>query len=100
MRNFKTNSISFNVTLFNVAYLVNVKGDNSFVEKLTAQIIKNVQIFIKNIHLRYEDRVTKPGHPFSVGVSLHTLELHTTNETCDRYVAPQQESPIFYKVTS
>ncbi len=74
------------------------KVDDSFVEKLAAQIVKNVQIFIENIHVRYEDRVTKSDHPFSIGVSLHTLRVFTTNESCDRYILPQETSPIFYKV--
>lgn len=74
------------------------KVDDTFVEKLAAQIIKNVQIFIQNIHIRYEDRVTKPERPFSIGISLHTLNVFTTNESCDRYILPKETSPIFYKV--
>lgn len=74
------------------------KVEDTFVEKLAAQIIKNVQIFIQHIHIRYEDRVTKPERPFSIGISLHTLKVYTTNESCDRYILPQETSPIFYKV--
>lgn len=87
--------------IFTVKYVIvdGPKVDDTFVEKLAAQIIKNVQIFIQEIHIRYEDRITKPECPFSVGMSLHTLKVYTTNESCDRYILPQETSPIFYKVS-
>lgn len=53
---------------------------DSFAEKLATQVIKNIQIHVKNIHIRFEDRVTNPGHPFAVGVTLGGLHLQTTNE--------------------
>ena len=40
---------------------------------MAAQIIKNLQIQIQNIHIRYEDAYTNPKHPFSIGVSLAEL---------------------------
>lgn len=46
---------------------------DSFAEKMAAQIIKNLQIEIRNIHVRYEDAYTSPKHPFSIGVSLAEL---------------------------
>ncbi|KRT85331.1 hypothetical protein AMK59_1583, partial [Oryctes borbonicus] len=55
------------------------KIDDTLVEKLTTQIIRNVQVSIKNIHIRYEDRVTNPGHPFSMGVTLSKLIVQTTD---------------------
>ncbi|KAK2568113.1 Intermembrane lipid transfer protein VPS13C [Acropora cervicornis] len=46
---------------------------DSFVEKLSMQIVKNLQISVRNIHVRYEDSVTNPSSPFSVGVTLENL---------------------------
>lgn len=46
---------------------------DSFAEKMAAQIIKNLQIQIRNIHVRYEDAYTDPKNPFSIGVSLAEL---------------------------
>lgn len=46
---------------------------DSFAEKMAAQIIKNLQVQILNIHVRYEDAYTNPKHPFSIGVSLAEL---------------------------
>lgn len=53
---------------------------DTFVEKLTAQIIKNLQIRIRNIHIRYEDNFTILGHPFSFGITLYNLSFDTTDE--------------------
>ena len=38
------------------------------------------QVFIENIHIRYEDRVTNPDHPFACGLILKQLSAETTNE--------------------
>lgn len=56
------------------------KADDSFSEKLVAQIIRNVQISIKDIHIRYEDRVTDPSSPFAFGITLHNLTVITTDK--------------------
>ncbi|XP_071956749.1 intermembrane lipid transfer protein VPS13A-like [Antedon mediterranea] len=52
----------------------------SFTEKLTASIINNVQVFMKNVHVRYEDTVTNPGYPFSFGVMVPYISAETTDE--------------------
>ncbi|KAJ7492621.1 vacuolar protein sorting-associated protein 13 [Mycena latifolia] len=39
-------------------------------ESLTAKIINNLQVTVKNIHIRYEDKLSVPGHPFAAGVTL------------------------------
>lgn len=49
-------------------------------EKLATQIIKNVQLKISDVHIRYEDAVTNPGHPFSLGITLSNLALETTDD--------------------
>ncbi|XP_052870380.1 intermembrane lipid transfer protein Vps13 [Anopheles cruzii] len=54
-------------------------ADKSFAEKLTTQIVNNVQIKISNIHIRYEDTTTT-GQPFAFGVTLSDLSVHTTDE--------------------
>uniref|UniRef100_A0A8B9KTF7 Vacuolar protein sorting 13 homolog A n=1 Tax=Astyanax mexicanus TaxID=7994 RepID=A0A8B9KTF7_ASTMX len=48
---------------------------DTFVEKLVTQVIKNLQVKISNIHVRYEDDVTNPNCPLSFGVSLQNLSL-------------------------
>uniref|UniRef100_A0A4W3H7A4 Vacuolar protein sorting 13 homolog C n=1 Tax=Callorhinchus milii TaxID=7868 RepID=A0A4W3H7A4_CALMI len=48
---------------------------DSFVEKLATQVIKNLQIKITSIHVRYEDDITDPTRPISLGVTLRELSL-------------------------
>ena len=37
----------------------------SFTSSLVTAIVDNVQITVKNIHVRYEDSISDPGHPFA-----------------------------------
>ncbi|XP_043195691.1 vacuolar protein sorting-associated protein 13-like [Amphibalanus amphitrite] len=53
--------------------------DDTFVEKLVTQIIKNVQVTVQDIHIRYEDQITAPDTPFALGVTLHKLCLESTD---------------------
>ena len=65
-----------------VFYLVDLKKDpkpDTFAEKLVANVIKNLEVTVSNIHVRYEDTVTDPSKPFSVGVTLHGLSLRVIN---------------------
>ncbi|ESO95114.1 hypothetical protein LOTGIDRAFT_160876 [Lottia gigantea] len=53
---------------------------DSFAEKLATQVIKNIQIKVSNIHVRYEDNLTNPNHPFAIGATLKDLLFQTTDE--------------------
>lgn len=52
------------------------KTDNSLVERIRLRVIENLELTIENIHIVYEDRTTKPSHPFSFGVTLNSFTLH------------------------
>lgn len=67
--------------------------DKSFVEKLTAQIINNLQIKITNVHLRYED--SNNNHPFAIGVTLHDLDIYTTDSNWMKTYITQQVSKVY-----
>ncbi|KAJ3917835.1 vacuolar protein sorting-associated protein 13 [Lentinula edodes] len=47
---------------------------------LTAKIINNLQITVQNIHIRYEDKMSVPGHPFAAGVTLAGFTAVSVNE--------------------
>lgn len=47
--------------------------DDTFGDRMKFQIIKNLQLSIHNIHIVYEDRTTKPDHPFSFGITLNFM---------------------------
>ncbi|KAF5375265.1 hypothetical protein D9758_000284 [Tetrapyrgos nigripes] len=49
-------------------------------QSLTAKIINNVQVTVKNIHIRYEDKMSVPGHPFAAGVTLSGFTAVSVNE--------------------
>jgi len=53
-------------------------AQDSFVEKLIANVIKNLEVTVTNIHVRFEDNVTNPKKPFSVGVTLRELSLRVS----------------------
>ena len=53
---------------------VEAKQD-TFIEKIQLQVIRNLELQIKNIHIRYEDDFSKPEHPFSAGVTLDSIEI-------------------------
>uniref|UniRef100_A0A1A7WXB8 Vacuolar protein sorting 13 homolog C n=1 Tax=Iconisemion striatum TaxID=60296 RepID=A0A1A7WXB8_9TELE len=70
---------------------------DTFVEKLATQVIKNVQVKISSIHLRYEDDLTDPQRPLSVGVTLSELSLQTTDENWKSCIL-NEAAKIIYKL--
>ena len=53
--------------------------NESFAESLTNRIIDNVQITVRNVHIRYEDSVSVPGNPFSIGMTLGGFSADSTD---------------------
>lgn len=58
----------------------NTPPGNSWLGSLIATIIGNLKISISNVHIRYEDSVSNPGNPFSMGVTLAKLAAVTMDE--------------------
>ena len=54
--------------------------NQTFTAALTTTIIDNVQISVKNVHIRYEDALSDPGHPFAAGLTLQELSAVSTDE--------------------
>ncbi len=52
----------------------------SFTASLTAAIVDNLQVSIKRIHIRYEDSISAPGHPFALGLTLQEFSAVSTDE--------------------
>ena len=46
---------------------------------LTSKVVDNIQVSIKNIHIRYEDSVGL-SQPLSLGITMEKLDIETTNE--------------------
>ncbi|KAL9556691.1 hypothetical protein MBANPS3_001742 [Mucor bainieri] len=56
------------------------KGSDGFISQLTNKIVDNLQFTMKNIHIRYEDKISDPGHPFAAGITLKELSALSTDE--------------------
>ncbi|XP_023553987.1 uncharacterized protein LOC111811402 [Cucurbita pepo subsp. pepo] len=54
--------------------------NNSWLGSLISTIIGNLKLSISNIHVRYEDIESNPGHPFAAGVSLEKLSAVTVDD--------------------
>ncbi|KAM5193006.1 intermembrane lipid transfer protein VPS13A [Mantella aurantiaca] len=70
---------------------------DTFVEKLVTQVIKNLQVKISNIHVRYEDDITNPRCPLSFGVSLQNLSLQTSDKNWNPCLH-DESAKLFYKI--
>ncbi|XP_072290202.1 intermembrane lipid transfer protein VPS13A isoform X2 [Eucyclogobius newberryi] len=74
-----------------------LEKQDTFVEKLVTQVIKNLQVKISNIHVRYEDHVTNPNCPLSFGVSLENLSLQTADQNW-RPTLLNEKAKLFFKL--
>ncbi|XP_025764030.1 vacuolar protein sorting-associated protein 13C isoform X7 [Oreochromis niloticus] len=72
---------------------------DTFAEKLATQVIKNLQVNISSIHLRYEDDLSDPQRPLSMGVTLSELSLKTTDATWKECIL-NEAAKIIYKLGS
>lgn len=69
------------------------KGGDGFLSQLTTKIIDNLQFTMKNIHIRYEDNISDPGHPFSAGITLKELSaLSTDDEWTPKFITTPTNS--------
>jgi hypothetical protein len=47
------------------------------------QVIRNLELSIRNIHIVYEDKSTKPNHPFAFGITINYISFHVMNSRFD-----------------
>jgi vacuolar protein sorting-associated protein 13A/C len=55
------------------------KKSQSFTDSLVNTIVNNLQISVKNVHVRYEDSISAPGHPFALGLTLQEFSAISTD---------------------
>lgn len=58
-----------------------LNSNESFTESLVTKIVDNVQVVIKNIHVRYEDDSILTDDPYSMGVTLNELSTVSTDDS-------------------
>ncbi|CAF3386362.1 unnamed protein product [Rotaria sp. Silwood1] len=76
----------------------NDKTNDTFVERMQLQIIRNLELSIRNIHIVYEDKSTKPDHPFALGITLNYITLHTTTSDWEPTIL-KEDTPLIHKPT-
>lgn len=76
------------------------KENNSLVANLINKIIRNFEMSIDKIHIRYEDRSSDPTHPFCAGISLEKISISpnitSSKDTPDEKTA-KQHNGVFSK---
>ncbi|KAL1271436.1 hypothetical protein QQF64_030452, partial [Cirrhinus molitorella] len=70
---------------------------DTFAEKLATQVIKNLQVKITSIHIRYEDDVSDPKRPLAMGMTLSELSLQTADENWKTCIL-NEAAKIIYKL--
>ncbi|KAF9888012.1 hypothetical protein FE257_009402 [Aspergillus nanangensis] len=55
------------------------RRNQSFTQSMVTAVVDNLQISIKNVHIRYEDSIASPGHPFAFGITLKELSAVSTD---------------------
>uniref|UniRef100_A0A5K1JWH3 CHIP6 n=1 Tax=Ganoderma boninense TaxID=34458 RepID=A0A5K1JWH3_9APHY len=73
-----------NAELLSVRTQSDMSQDNpqsqGLIASLVTKIINNLQVTVRNIHIRYEDKLSVPGHPFAAGVTLAGFTAVSVNE--------------------
>lgn len=74
------------------------EGGDDFVSKLTAQIVKNLQIRIDNVHIRFEDNFTDPLAPYVAGITLNQMVFETQKSDKHAKYSSARSDDIIYKL--
>ncbi|KZO93498.1 vacuolar protein sorting-associated protein 13 [Calocera viscosa TUFC12733] len=53
--------------------------NQTFISQLSTRILNNLQITVKNVHIRYEDKLSVPEHPFAAGITLAGFKAVSTD---------------------
>lgn len=69
-----------NATNQNLQLSSDLSSNESFTESLVTKIVDNLQVTIKNIHVRYEDDSLLTESPYSVGITLNELSAVSTDQ--------------------
>lgn len=70
----------------------------SYGSSLAYSIVQNVQIHIKNVHIRYEDDTTIPGRTYAFGISINELRAESTDKQWKANFASVLEAEVVYKL--
>ncbi|VIO96842.1 Uncharacterized protein BM_BM5678 [Brugia malayi] len=74
-------------------------SSDTFAEKFIATVIKNLQVTVRNIHIRYEDKYSHRSRPFAVGATLEGIDFKTTDENWNETIH-KEVVKVVYKLVS
>ncbi|XP_026749061.2 intermembrane lipid transfer protein VPS13A-like isoform X2 [Galleria mellonella] len=72
-----------------------LKGPQNFFEHLFTAIVNNIQIYIRNIHVRYEDSISSKDGPLACGLCLQSLSIETSNSKWKPSVTPANATTVY-----
>ncbi|KAL0830292.1 hypothetical protein ABMA28_002492 [Loxostege sticticalis] len=72
-----------------------LKGPQNFFENLFTAIVNNLQIYVRNVHVRYEDSISSKDGPLACGLCLQSLSIETTNSKWKPSVTPVNASTVY-----
>jgi vacuolar protein sorting-associated protein 13A/C len=73
------------------------QGDLSWMDEMVTRIVENLQIFVDDIHIRYEDTVSSPI-PFSFGITLEGAHFQSADENWAPTTTFETGRPVINKV--
>ncbi|XP_034828930.1 intermembrane lipid transfer protein VPS13A-like isoform X1 [Maniola hyperantus] len=72
-----------------------LKGPQNFFGNLFTAIVNNLQIYVRNVHVRYEDSISSKDGPLACGLCLQSLSIETTNSKWKASVTPANASTVY-----
>lgn len=71
----------------------NSAENDTFVSALITKIIDNLQVVIKNIHVRFEDNKSHAKKPFALGLTLSNLSAVSTDPNWNEAFIEDSKAP-------
>lgn len=75
--NFMTEMIIVNCILYCV--IMGTAENGGFLETLITTVMNNLQIYVRGVHIRFEDPMTNIDSPKALGLCVQSISLETTN---------------------
>jgi len=69
------------------ATVASVRSSNTYLQRLFAKIVANIEVSVRNLHFRYEDTQTLVGQAISAGVTLDELLIVSTDDSWNQHAS-------------
>lgn len=72
-----------------------LSGPKNFFENLFTAIVNNIQFYVRNVHIRFEDSISSKDGPLACGFCLQSLSIETTNSKWKPAVTPANATTVY-----